>query len=164
MSSFNLPSFLTLRSLQPMSPYLASAYSPLKHPSHPTISDLNCNLQAKLYQQQAKDELLSHHTACLPPPHPSYSAIVLANDRAQCSVFRHEEHLHLSFLGCLASGEHSDATIVKSLTRSTEVHKQVDLFPVLNHFPTACRMKKDFGTGPSERIFCGIVWLLRHSP
>lgn len=86
MSFFSFPSFFMLRSLQAMSPYLSSAYSPLKHPAHPTISDLTCKLQAKPHQQQTKDKLPSHHPACVSPTHHSYPAVVLADSRAQVSA------------------------------------------------------------------------------
>lgn len=117
-----------VRSLQATSPYLPSAYCPLTHPAHPTISDLNCRLQTKLYQQQTKDKLLPCLPfPCLSPTHHFYPAIVLANNRAQGSIFHHKEHLHLglgraSWQGYLASGERSDVTFIKSLMTTTEVH------------------------------------------
>lgn len=70
---------------------------------------------------------------------------MLASNRAQVSA-HHTEHVPLglgraSWKGCLASGKNSDATFSKTLTRTTEVHWKVNIFPIFNHFLTICTKK-----------------------
>lgn len=168
MSFFSFPSFLILRSSQAMSPCLPSAYSVLKHPTQPQFAPWQTPRKTVAAAADQKDvSFLPHNLLHSNSPLSSFYSACWQWSSCHCAIFNHEEHLHLGLRGssqqsCLASGEHSDATFIKTFMRTTEVHEQVNIFPIFNDF--WLQMNRHFETCPSERIFCGIRGFPCHPP